>query len=463
MGNGVSTESQVRFMLFAHPSIIEAFDKFIMEPCANESFAQFIKDGLWLSNITHNNNVTRTIVSDKFKGAVMKDSIPLDCKLTPQTSSSSSSCGRSCRLPTTILEKSISNCVDSNSTSWTINFSSIQSTSSSPGNKTATAAAATATAFNIEEDHDNLYSLSHNFQDSYYVGKSDKITIEELQQFMFLILLPMYFLSKDYQTWLQWKNHHHKKKVDFKRFLTKKQQRLSKSSSMTSSSASIDYIDAEIFSDAAYNKNNQFDAISQNILLSTAAYYDEYRLEECLQQQNTRMFSSMYGVLENSQFGITVCDARVRKCGFPILYSNRAMEAMTGYDLIGSDYDVLVGEDSETYNLKMLSDSFAAMQPISLCITSYRKNGSKFLHMYVTKPVFDSCGHCMYLAGIHCDLASKTFHHRDLKAAEDLLCLVSLLLQNSITYDNNNMMFSSLVGVVGTCTHSSSAKGLVLD
>lgn len=441
MGNGVSTESQVRFMLFAHPSIIEAFDKFIMEPCAHESFAQFIKDGLWLSNITHN-NATR-IAADMFKDTKDKDNnMPLD---TPQTL-----CGRS-RLPTTVLEKSISNCVDSNS-SWTISFSSIQSTSSSPGSKTAA-----ATSFNIiEADNNNLYSVSHKFKDSYYVGKSDKVTIEELQQFMFLILLPMYFLSKDYQIWLQWKNYH-KKKVDFKRFLAKKQQRLSKS--MTSSSTSHDYIDAEIFSDACHR--NQFDAISQNILLSTAAFFDEYHLEECL-QQNTRLFSGMYGVLENSPFGITVCDARVRKCGFPILYSNRAMEAMTGYDLIGSDYDVLVGEDSETYNLKMLSDSFAAMQPVSLCITSYRKNGSKFLHMYVTKPVFDNCGHCMYLAGIHCDLTSKTFHHRDLKAAEDLLGLVSLLLQNSISYDN---VFSSL----GTCTHSTSTKdnagrkGLILD
>jgi hypothetical protein len=436
MGNGVSTESkigngvsesQVHFMLFAHPSIIEAFDKFIMEPCAHESFAQFIKNGLWLSNITHNSAI-RT-AADMFKGA---KAMPIDA---PQTRGKS--------LPTTILEKSIRNCVDSIS-SWTISFSSIQSTSFSLGSKAAPAAAAT---FNIQADNDNLYSASHNFQQLYYVWKSDKVAIEELQQFMFLILLPMYFLSKDYQIWLQWKDHH-KKKVDFKRFLTIKQQNMSKS--MTSSSKSNDYIDAEIFSDA-----NKFDAISQNILLSTAAFFDEYRLEEYL-QQNTRLFCDMYGVLEHNLFGITVCDARVRKCGFPILYSNRAMEAMTGYNLIGSDYDVLVGVDSETCNLKMLSDAFIAMQPVSLCITSYRKNGSKFLHMYVTKPVFDSCGHCIYFAGIHCDLTSKTFHHsRDLKAAEDLLGLVSLLLQNSISYDNE---FSSQ----GTCSNAV-RKGLILD
>jgi len=290
----------------------------------------------------------------------------------------------------------------------------------------------------MEADND-LYSVSHNFKESYYVGKSDKIAIEDLQQFMFLILLPLYFLSKDYQLWLQWKSLHNKK-VDFKRFLKKKQQRLSKLS-MTTSSASNDIFDSsEIFSDSI--NRNHFDAISQNILLSTAAFYDEYRLEQCL-KQNTQLLGGMYGILENSLFGITVCDARVRKCGFPILYSNRAMEAMTGYVLIGSDYDVLVGEDSESYNLKMLSDSFAAMRPVSLCITNYRKNGSKFLHMYVTKPVFDTYGNFIYLAGIHCDLTSKTFHVRDLRAAEDLLSLVSLLLQNSISYDN---VFSCLGG-----------------
>jgi len=442
MGNSVSTESQVRFMLFAHPNIIKAFDTFIMEPCAHESFAQFIKNGLWLSNITHNNAI-RT-AADMFKGA--KD-IPIDA---PQTRGKS--------LPTTILEKSISNCVDSIS-SWTISFSSIQSTSFSLGSKASAPPPAAAATFSIQADNDNLYSASNNFQELYYVWKSDKVAIEELQQFMFLILLPMYFLSKDYHTWLQWKNQH-KKKVDFKRFLTIKQQNMWKS--MASSSASNDYIDAEIFSDA-YNRN-QFDAMSQNILLSTAAFFDEYRLEESL-KQNTRLFCDMYGVFEHILFGITVCDARVRKCGFPILYSNRAMEAMTGYNLIGSDYDVLVGVDSETCNLKMLSDAFIAMQPVSLCITSYRKNGSKFLHMYVTKPVFDSCGHCIYLAGIHCDVTSKTFHHsKDLKAAEDLLGLVSLLLQNSISYDNE---FSSL----GTCTHPHSTfakdntgrNGLILD
>jgi len=180
----------------------------------------------------------------------------------------------------------------------------------------------------------------------------------------------------------------------------------------------------------------------RDILHNAATIFDQSHLEQSLQQRRSGIFTEFYTLLEKSLYGITVCDAKAMELGFPIVYSNKTMEIMTGYALIGKDFNILHGKDTDVDRRRELYDSFSSMQPMTISMTSYRQNGAKFTHAFNSRPIFDANCKCVYILTLHCDFSSSKFNSDDLKDVEDLLSIIPLLIQHSLMFDN---IFTSVV------------------
>ena len=181
------------------------------------------------------------------------------------------------------------------------------------------------------------------------------------------------------------------------------------------------------------------DTKARNILYNAAALFDQSHLELSLQQRRSGIFTEFFSILENSMYGITVCDARAMKAGIPcipILYCNKTMELITGHDLRGRDFDALLGKDTEVDKCRDLNKSFTSMQSVKMKMTSYRQSGVKFTHLFNSRPIFDANSRCVYILTLHCDVSSQEFHPDDLKDMDDLLSIIPLLIQHSLMFEN---------------------------
>jgi hypothetical protein len=232
----------------------------------------------------------------------------------------------------------------------------------------------------------------------------------------------MYLISKDYQFWLKWKESL-SKMMEFRRFICN-----SDNESITNGYFEIDYFSVE--------HGETIDTKARNILYNAAALFDQSHLELSLQQRRSGIFTEFFSILENSMYGITVCDARAMKAGIPILYCNKTMELITGHDLHGRDFDALLGKDTEVDKCRDLNKSFTSMQPVKMKMTSYRQSGAKFTHLFNSRPIFDANSRCVYILTLHCDVSSQEFHPDDLKDMDDLLSIIPLLIQHSLMFEN---------------------------
>lgn len=239
---------------------------------------------------------------------------------------------------------------------------------------------------------------------------------------MILVLFPMYLISKDYHLWLKWKESLNKM-MEFQRFIHN-----SDNESITYGYFETDYLSVE--------HGETIDTKARNILCNAAALFDQSHLELSLQQRRSGIFTEFYSILENSLYGITVCDARAMKAGIPILYCNKTMELITGHDLRGRDFDALLGKDTEVDKCRDLNKAFTSMQPVKMKMTSYRQSGVKFTHLLNIRPIFDVNSRCMYILTLHCDVSSQEFHPDDLKDMDDLMSIIPLLIQHSLMFEN---------------------------
>jgi len=248
-------------------------------------------------------------------------------------------------------------------------------------------------------------------------------SMNALEIYMILVLFPMYLISKDYQLWLKWKESLNKM-MEFRRFIYN-----SDNESITNG-----YVETDFFSE---EHCETIDTKARNILYNAAALFDQSHLELSLQQRRSGIFTEFFSILENSMYGITVCDARAMNVGIPILYSNKTMELITGHDLHCRGFDALLGKDVEVDNCRdLLYKSFTSMQPVKMKMTSYRQSGAKFTHLFNSRPIFDANSRCVYILTLHCDVSSQEFHPDDLKDMDDLMSIIPLLIQHSLMFEN---------------------------
>lgn len=407
MGNGafstspkLSSDFTARYSIFINPKCIDTYRKFIIEPSANESFTMFIKDGMWLSKISHNSAPHKVNISND---PITDDGIDEAIKSTVDVVSNY-----------LFNQSFISNTTKSFSRSFNLLKGSISISSSNADQ-------------HLQTNDNGMKSIPNS---DLYITNS----MNALEIYMILVLFPMYLISKDYQLWLKWKESL-SKMMEFRRFINSDHE------SITNGSFEYDYFSVD-------EQSETIDAKARNILYNAAALFDQSHLELSLQQRRSGIFTEFYSTIENSMYGITVCDTKAMKVGIPILYSNKTMEVMTGYDLCGRDFDALCGKDTEVDKCRDLYKSLTSMQPVKMTMTSYRQSGVKFTHLFNSRPVFDANRRCVYVLTLHCDLSSQEFHPDDLKDVDDLMSIIPLLMQHSLMFDN---IFTS--AVVSTAQH----------
>lgn len=167
---------------------------------------------------------------------------------------------------------------------------------------------------------------------------------------------------------------------------------------------------------------------AQELLLSTAAYFDYDRMVQVLSANNWLKCCPL--AIENSQLGISVCDARDGKT-FPIIYANKMLQKLTGYSfkyLLGKTFKILQGEATEAEQIQLMSDALSDKRSIKVALTNYRKNGTTFTNMLVLKPVVDAQNNLCYVVGITCDISRKDATLQELHHADVLVALLPLVL-----------------------------------
>mmetsp|Transcript_5485 Transcript_5485/g.5652 ORF Transcript_5485/g.5652 Transcript_5485/m.5652 type:complete len:418 (+) Transcript_5485:93-1346(+) len=121
---------------------------------------------------------------------------------------------------------------------------------------------------------------------------------------------------------------------------------------------------------------------------------------------------------------ITLADANVERLGFPLIYVNKAFETLTGYDrekIRGTNCKFLQGNRSEQDSISRMGRALSNYEPIKICITNYRDDGTPFTNLLAMKPVFDMDGYCRFILGVQYDTSGENSTPALMKLASTLL------------------------------------------
>jgi PAS domain S-box-containing protein/diguanylate cyclase (GGDEF)-like protein len=111
-------------------------------------------------------------------------------------------------------------------------------------------------------------------------------------------------------------------------------------------------------------------------------------------------------IVEHAQEGILVAD--VRSADSPIVYVNRAFEAITGYsreETIGKNCRYLQGSDRLQPEIDVVREALAAGEAARVRLRNYRKDGSLFWNDLHLVPVTDPAGAPTHYVGLIGDVS----------------------------------------------------------
>ncbi len=112
--------------------------------------------------------------------------------------------------------------------------------------------------------------------------------------------------------------------------------------------------------------------------------------------------------VDQSHDGITIADAKL--AGYPLIYVNKGFETLTGYtsaEVIGKNYRVLQGIDTEQPGLSVLRAAVAKEENCVVTLRNYRKDGSMFWNELSVSPVHDADGKLTHYIGIQKDVTAR--------------------------------------------------------
>ncbi len=98
-------------------------------------------------------------------------------------------------------------------------------------------------------------------------------------------------------------------------------------------------------------------------------------------------------LLDEVPFGLTVSGPAYQDN--PILYANRTLRRLTGYpldDLVGANPRLLQGPDTEPGPRADLREALDIWEPVTVELTNYRRDGSRFRNRVSLLPMTDETG-----------------------------------------------------------------------
>src|SRR5690242_19805705 len=102
--------------------------------------------------------------------------------------------------------------------------------------------------------------------------------------------------------------------------------------------------------------------------------------------------SALHALLDAAPDGVTICAARD---DFPVVYANRAMEALSGYptgELLGKNLRLLQAEDREQEGLARIRQALREGSNGHAVLRNYRRDGTQFWNDVTVVPLRDAAG-----------------------------------------------------------------------
>ena len=125
---------------------------------------------------------------------------------------------------------------------------------------------------------------------------------------------------------------------------------------------------------------------AQELLLNCAAHYDESFLQKQLAVPS--WIQRVCAVFRDHTLALCITDTS--RGGQPILFANNAFCAMFGFEepeLIGSDFSILGGPDTEMPQLKLMNGSIHSTETVKFAITLQTKAKKPVLDLIAQKAV----------------------------------------------------------------------------
>ena len=166
---------------------------------------------------------------------------------------------------------------------------------------------------------------------------------------------------------------------------------------------------------------------AQEMLLSCAATFDESLLVDTL--ADPAWTEELAGCFDKCSFGITVSDSN--KDGAPIIYSNHAFTALSGYtrtQALGKSIDFLNGPATESSMSSVVKRALNQSSSVKVALHHKTSSGKKFLNLLSVRP----CGG--YTIVVHYP-PTKAFKMEDLKVKQ--LLHSSIILPFSSFYQRS--------------------------
>ena len=113
-------------------------------------------------------------------------------------------------------------------------------------------------------------------------------------------------------------------------------------------------------------------------------------------------------ILDECINGITLADPDLDD--MPIVYANKAFEAVTGYsqeEVIGRNCRFLQGDDRNQKEIKRIQEAINDQKPVEVVLRNYKKNGELFYNRFKIIPLFDRSGKLIYFLGVQYDITRQ--------------------------------------------------------
>lgn len=148
--------------------------------------------------------------------------------------------------------------------------------------------------------------------------------------------------------------------------------------------------------------------------------------------------TAIYKVLDEVTLCVCIASARSKTSGFPIIYTNRAFAALSGYskeEMIGKSCRLLQSDRTEPTQIEIIREALRTALPARVALTNVHRSGDEFVNLLALQPVFNAAGEYTYVLSVQYDVAQATRTGAnvtgDVRRIEDLIALVTSLMSMS--------------------------------
>lgn len=127
-------------------------------------------------------------------------------------------------------------------------------------------------------------------------------------------------------------------------------------------------------------------------------------------------------ILDSCVNGVSLADPD--QPDMPLVYVNKAFEAITGYTLaetVGKNCRFLQGNEHDQEGVLQLREAIKNKKSIEVVLRNYRKNGELFYNHLLMSPLFDSKGNLLYFLGIQYDITPQIRAEEEIKSLKEQL------------------------------------------